>query len=79
MKIPEHARILDHDTKITIWYDTAAHISMEYGIFVEVIVSYRQNSSVKFDHIDKIVFKVMDHEFESLKDLKKSLDLKAFL
>lgn len=78
MKIPEYADIRDTDPVVISWNNAAALVSMESGIFVDVIIK-RRNSNMLNGPIDEILFRVMDHEFSGLRDLKKALDNKAFL
>lgn len=56
------------------WKEIAMTISMEYGIFVDVLVTRGDNLVPK-----QLQFEVMGHKFESLIDLRKALELKAFL
>lgn len=74
MKIPKHIRLASKDFQN--WRDKAQEMSMEYGIFVELVYINRNNQTAE---LESIHFKVMDHTFEGLKDLRKALDNKAFL
>jgi len=82
MKIPKNiSGDLEIEDYLYLWRDKAVELSMEYGIFIDTIIERenrkgRRQSSYS---ITKIVFKAMDHEFESLIDLKKALENKALL
>lgn len=75
MKITKDANISTSDSQAThlLWDKTAREISLETGIYIEVVAEYENIT------LTEIKFKVMDHEFGSLKELKKALDNKAFL
>ncbi len=66
-----------------LWHDTARQISLETGIYVEVGYEYEGSGPSPFGPISldmkRIFFKVKEHEFESLTDLKKAIANKAFL
>jgi hypothetical protein len=76
MKIPRAMRFdREFGQKLkSVWTNAADQISLEYGIFVEVCYSLADNLVP-----DHIWFVVMDHKFESLMDLRKALNNKAFL
>jgi hypothetical protein len=77
MKIPEHINMVDTNEYFKVWRHEAQQLSMETGIFIQVVIKYRSSSVVVY--VDEIVFKIMDHEFNSLHDLKKAIVNKAFL
>jgi hypothetical protein len=80
MKIPKDILIINEDDLIKYWQDAAAQASLETGIYVEVIIKFRGEQVFgPHSNIDEIVFKVMDHEFGNLTDLKRGLNIKAFL
>ncbi len=56
------------------WRSAASQIELEYGVWVEVQIE--ENSSTS---LTRIYFIAMDHEFESVRDLRKALDNKAFM
>jgi hypothetical protein len=78
MKIPENIIVVgnDSDSIINLWYDAARRASLETGIFVEVKYEYRVSGPIS---LHSIIFKVMDHNFESLSALQTALKNKAFL
>lgn len=78
MKIPSHVHIYDSNPVVTGWKNAAERASIEGGIFVEVVVKYR-GVGFPSSHVDEILFKIMDHEFGSLRELKKAIGNKAFL
>jgi hypothetical protein len=57
-----------------IWVKAADDLSMEHGIFIQANWSVTNGLC-----LDKIWFEVMGHKFESLMDLRKALNNKAFL
>jgi len=59
---------------IDAWASVAARTSLESGIYITIKVAYRTRG-----YIDSIVFIVDDHEFEGLDDLRKAINMKAFL
>jgi len=76
MKIP---KVMNFDRAFgqklkSIWTDAADQMSLEYGIFVEL--RYKVADNLVPEHI---WFEVMGHQFESLADLRKALNNKAFL
>jgi len=74
---------------LKIWQDTAARISMEHGIFIEVKVEVIDgNGNTRIAHRNEIIaphtvarifFQAFDREFEGLRELKRTLRNKAFL
>lgn len=88
MKIPE-GKFLGQQAEKT-WEYAAAQIGVEQGIIVEVGREYEKtslavsmpggNTTTWYDtRITRIFFKLNKHEFETLTDLKRALELKAFL
>ena len=55
------------------WCLKASDMSMEYGVFIEV------GWELDGEDMTRIYFKVIDHKFDSLQDLRKALEHKAFL
>jgi hypothetical protein len=74
MKIPKHIHLASKDFQN--WREKAQELSMEYGMFIELIYTNRNNQTPE---LESVQFKVMDHVFEGLKDLRKALDNRAFL
>lgn len=62
---------------IFTWEQAAIDIGLESGIYVSVQQEYYDG------HLDllikRIYFKLMEYEFENLRDLKKAVTNKAFL
>jgi hypothetical protein len=89
MKIPEDKYFSDEADRT--WERAAAQIGVEYGIMVEVgrdiehtTSTYHsgpngQSFNLNDSRITRIFFKLNGHEFETLTDLKRALQLKAFL
>lgn len=86
MKIPKEASP-DNNTTLEFWRAAAQKLSLETGIYIQVIGDYDQrtytydlsgNTSINF-WLTRIYFKVEEHEFENLHDLRKGLKNKAFL
>ena len=78
MKIPSKSHIY-HNSNIAKrlfidWRNAAAQMELEYGIWIEVETEEDAQTA-----LSRIYFKVMEHEFDNLKDLKKALELKAFI
>jgi hypothetical protein len=74
MIIPKGKRIVG--AYLDEWQAVAAQIGMETGIFVEV--------DSKWDYVGKeetqrLVFILDGHEFETLGDLKKAIEMIAFI
>jgi hypothetical protein len=74
MNIPKHIHLSSKDFQN--WREKAQEMSLEYGIFVELVYTNRNNQTPE---LESIQFKVMGHTFDSLKDLRKALDNKVFL
>lgn len=85
MRIPANTYMTGHAiSKLEdLWYSTARQISMETGIYVDVGFEYESAGQQSFGPVSldirRIFFKVKEHEFESLTDLKKAIANKAFL
>ena len=76
MKIPDTFECYNQRDEITkFWVELALQLSAEYGIFISTISKW---SNEKFG-LSEIVFKVGEHEFGSVKELRKALENKAFL
>lgn len=89
MKIPKAARLEGSDI-MSLWKKSAQQLSLETGIYIQVSAEYGETPATIYlapghiipstdFHLERIYFKIMDHEFESLNDLKKALNNKAFL
>ena len=77
MKIPEKLWLIPNGEGrkiIDAWTSASERISLESGIYITIKVKYRD-----LGYIDSIVFIVDDHEFEGLDDLRKAINMKAFL
>lgn len=82
MKIPSNYLTESNWSKIyNLWYSAAETLSMETGIFVKVYAKYEHNNGVEHNYLtaSRIFFQIGEHEFESLHDVKKAIDNKAFL
>lgn len=89
MKIPEDKFFSERAQHA--WEDAAAQIGVELGIMVEVgtdtiveRITYphpQGGSPLQLDctRTTRVFFKLNGHEFETLTDLKRALQLKAFL
>lgn len=78
MKIPKSEHVYHNSNTakrlFNDWRAAAAQIEMEYGVWVAVKTEEDTNTIVT-----RIYFLAMEHEFESLRDLKKALENKAFM
>ncbi len=89
MKIPANkSSVFDNEIWLNSWYYEAADITCLHGIIVEVVLEYEDvpaathtfaGQSITPLRLSRICFKMENHEFETLRDLKKALRLKAFL
>ena len=80
MKISDtqYLGLKESDRIETEWMTSARQVGLEYGIFVEVKKDWRGINT--YDTVlSRIYFKVGEHEFEGLRELKRALRLKAFL
>lgn len=77
MKIPKEQHVYYNNNVarrlLQDWGDAARQIELEYGVWIEVKTEDDNNV------LSRIYFKVMEHEFENLRDLKKALEMKAFI
>jgi hypothetical protein len=73
MKIPAHIYMHESSPTVERWQFAADNLSMETGIFVEV----KYESSVGC--MTRIYFVIGDHQFDSLNEVKRALENKAFL
>jgi len=77
MKIPKKGNVYLHSNiskrLFSDWRAAAATLELEFGVWIEVDTEYDIN------YMTRIYFRVMDHEFESVRDLKKALENKALL
>jgi hypothetical protein len=83
MKISKEAHILHTSVPTNkgallakVWEDAAIQVGLDTGVHVLVKIDYWAGSG---GDIQRIYFQVMDHEFESEKELRRALALKAFL
>ena len=76
MKIPDTFIYNQRDSIAKLWAELALQISAEYGIYVTTVTKWE--GSFKFG-FSEIVFRVGEHEFGSIKELRKALENKAFL
>jgi len=75
MKIPDNKIVHNLDDRFKLWKHTAHKYSMEYGVFIDVEIWYRDNTT----SVTEVNFIVEDHKFSSLKELRKALKNKSFL
>jgi hypothetical protein len=78
MKLPEDIYYPNDDSYVRLlklWRDNAEQLSVETGIFIEVHITYPTGKN----YINRIFFKVDDHEFEGLNEVKRAIEMKAFL
>jgi hypothetical protein len=62
------------------WKDTAIKLGMQHGIFIEVWGEYLNPSFSQTDYrFTQIWFKIGEHRFESLAELKRAIKMKSFL
>jgi hypothetical protein len=79
MKLPVEQYYYNSDTYkklVKLWKNNAQQLSVETGVFIEVHLEYAPPNNV---YLMRIYFKVDDHEFEGLNDVKKAIEMKAFL
>jgi hypothetical protein len=74
MKFNTYDDYLFHERSVNLWRQTADKLSMIYGIQITVETDYGGGVAPK-----GIFFRIDDKEFESLKDLRKALKMKAFI
>jgi len=60
---------------VNAWHAEAAKIGMEYGILVKVV--YHSNFYGNYN--GRIYFKLGEHEFETLPELRKAIQLISFI
>lgn len=78
MKIPDKVWISRDE--IVSWQEEARRLRMKYGIYVTAQQDYEQVTATATKRRPiRIYFMVDEHEFESLNDLEKALQNKAFL
>ena len=77
MKFPETAKIAVgselHNRIRNTWTSMASKLSMEYGIYIFVWKEEENGFLTEYN------FKIDDHYFGSLKELRKVLRLKSFM
>jgi hypothetical protein len=78
MRIPEHSYFNQTPT-CRLWDATAEQMSLETGIFILVEYEYYESVGLMDPRIKRIFFKVGEHEFESLAELKTAINNRAFL
>ena len=77
MKIPDTFDTYNQRENISkVWVELALQIGAEYGIYVTTVTKWEGSSRFGFS---EIVFRVGEHEFGSVKELRKALENKAFL
>jgi len=76
MKIPEG--LSTTSAMWDLWHATAARLSLKHNIYIEVV---RASAADTLGNVRQVAiyFKIDGHKFDSLKDLKSALKLKAFL
>jgi hypothetical protein len=88
MKIPKTENVVNvkqgtfGGTTIHAFHNAALEMTVEYGVYVKVVAKWDGNVSdhqKEFVPINEIVFEVMGHQFDSLRDLRKALENKTFL
>ena len=85
MKIPRELGLYREGIRgsalLKMFEDGALELIFKSGIFIEVVVETVPGTSPdpKKEHFARIYFKVMQHEFEGLDDLKKAVENKVFL
>jgi len=87
MKIPEDILEFPNDGLAQRARNMAEELTLEYGIYITVEITTKPADPNKFGKkiaefgpiVSEIQFKIMDHRFKNLHDLKKALDNKAFL
>lgn len=77
MKIPDKVWISRDE--IVSWQEEARRLRMKYGIYVTAQQDYEQGTMATATRPIRLYFMVDEHEFESLNDLEKALQNKAFL
>lgn len=79
MKIPNYLEMdWEYTARMKVaWEEAAIQLSLEFGIFVEVIT--KSDVGYLVNPVKEISFKVGEHEFESLAALKTAINNKAFL
>jgi len=76
MKIPDTFIYNQRDSIAKLWAELALQIGAEYGIYVTTVTKWEGRPKFGFS---EIVFRVGEHEFGSIKELRKALENKAFL
>lgn len=87
MKIPKEMCVMPGDPLIKRAEEMLVDVMLEYGILARMEFSYRmisiwETAFSEFSYrqeIDTIQFTVMEHTFETIKDLRAALNNKAFL
>jgi hypothetical protein len=79
MKIPQNIYVSEESRDVVIWAETAAKLSMEYGIFVQVEAKKVSSPNSCFAFVEEIWFQVGERRFDSLRELRKALRNRAFL
>jgi len=84
MKLPDNIDMFTGTKLEDLAHSTALQITLEYGIFVQTIIIYRKDNNSAASYLlgpipGIIQFKVGDHIFENLRELRKALDNKSFL
>lgn len=88
MKIPNDGNLSNEYLQevLSAYERAAAQLTLRYNVFVEVIsknyhgaTTWTMNPRRHSLHNTELIFKVLDREFNTPKDVRKFLKLKAFL
>lgn len=79
MKIQQYLNDERYDRIRTLWIEAAEQASLESGVMIEVGVDYPPTTYGSHHSFTRIYFKFDGKEFEGLQDLRRVLNLKAFL
>lgn len=79
MKIERSKHFWSHSTEyehlIADFKQVARQLQVEHGVFIDVCSEYCEDGVI----VTRVYFKVMDHEFETGRELRKALENKAFV
>lgn len=73
MKFSEKSNVIVNGELYNSWVAAANKLTIEYGIFVE---TWHVTNKTK---VKELYYKIGDHRFECLKDVRKAIRLKSFL
>jgi hypothetical protein len=79
MRIPIEKSILQGGGWESEWERAAIQIAMETGVLVEVGVEYETRPGYMWNYLVRIFFTLNGHEFETLQELRRAIENKAFL